>query len=60
MAKIATYAIDSNVQLTDMVIGTDVGDNNITKNYRISDIVALASSGVAHNVILCVPVFLST
>ena len=45
MAKIATYAIDSNVQLTDMVIGTDVGDNNITKNYRISDIVALASSG---------------
>lgn len=45
MAKIATYAVDSNVQLTDMVIGTDVGDSNITKNYRISDIVALANSG---------------
>ena len=45
MAKIATYVVDSNVQLTDMVIGTDVGDNNITKNYLISDIVALANSG---------------
>jgi hypothetical protein len=45
MAKIATYVVDSNVQLTDMVIGTDVGDNNITKNYLISDIIALANSG---------------
>lgn len=45
MAKIAGYVVDSNVQLTDMVIGTDVGDNNITKNYLISDIVALANSG---------------
>lgn len=45
MAKIATYVVDSNIQLTDMVIGTDVGDNNITKNYLISDIVALANSG---------------
>ena len=45
MAKIATYVVDSNVQLTDMVIGTDLGDNNITKNYLISDIVALANSG---------------
>lgn len=45
MAKIAAYVVDSNVQLTDMVIGTDVGDNNITKNYLISDIVALANSG---------------
>jgi len=50
MAKIATYVVDTNVQLTDMVIGTDVGDNNITKNYRISDIIALASGGGASGV----------
>ena len=50
MAKIANYVVDTNVQLTDMVIGTDVGDNNITKNYRISDIIALASGGGASGV----------
>jgi len=41
MAKISTYIIDSTPQLTDKVIGTDVNDNDITKNYLISDIVAL-------------------
>ena len=45
MAKIATYIVDTDVQLDDMVIGTDVNNSNITKNYRIGDIVALASGG---------------
>lgn len=44
MAKISTYIIDSTPQLTDKVIGTDVTDNNITKNYLIGDIVALVPS----------------
>ena len=41
MAKISTYVIDSTPQLTDKVIGTDVNDNNITKNYTIGDIISL-------------------
>jgi hypothetical protein len=41
MAKISTYIIDSTPQLTDKVIGTDVTDNDITKNYLIGDIVGL-------------------
>ena len=41
MAKISTYAIDSTPQLNDKVIGTDVNDNNITKNYTIGDIISL-------------------
>ena len=41
MAKISTYIIDSTPQLTDKVIGTDVNDNDITKNYLIQDIVDL-------------------
>jgi len=41
MAKISTYPIDATPQLSDKVIGTDVSDNNITKNYTIGDIVSL-------------------
>ena len=41
MAKISTYIINSTPQLTDKVIGTDVNDNDITKNYLIQDIVDL-------------------
>jgi len=41
MGKISTYAIDSTPQLNDKVIGTDVNDNNITKNYTIGDIISL-------------------
>ena len=44
MAKISTYVIDSTPQLTDKVIGTDVNDNNITKNYTIGDIISLVPS----------------
>jgi len=41
MAKISTYVIDSTPQLNDKVIGTDVNDNNVTKNYTIGDIISL-------------------
>ena len=33
MGKISTYAIDGTPTITDKVIGTDVSDSNITKNY---------------------------
>ena len=41
MAKIATYPIDSIPTLNDKVIGTNVDDENITLNYKISDICGL-------------------
>ncbi len=41
MAKISTYAIDASPQLNDKVIGTDVNDENKTKNYTIGDILGL-------------------
>tara|TARA_R100000773_G_scaffold19165_1_gene17264 strand:- start:22107 stop:24317 length:2211 start_codon:yes stop_codon:yes gene_type:complete len=41
MAKISTYAIDATPTLQDKVIGTDVNDSNITKNYTLGDIIAL-------------------
>jgi hypothetical protein len=44
MAKISTYAIDGNPSLSDKVIGTEVANNNETKNYLISDILSLGST----------------
>ena len=41
MAKISTYPIDTTPTLTDKVIGTDVNDSNITKNYTIGNILGL-------------------
>jgi len=36
--KINLYQTDSTPSLTDKVIGTDVSDNNITKNYMLGDV----------------------
>lgn len=47
MAKISTYAIDGTPSLSDKVIGTDVSDSNITKNYLLSDIYNLFNSQVS-------------
>ena len=44
MAKISTYAIDGTPSLSDKVIGTEVANNNETKNYLISDILGLGST----------------
>ena len=44
MARISTYAIDATPTLDDKVIGTDVNDFNITKNYLLGDIMALSPS----------------
>lgn len=45
MAKISTYPNASPVQLSDRLIGSDVGDGNATKNFLISDIIGLANLG---------------
>lgn len=44
MGKIRTYNIDTNVTGSDLVIGTDADDNNVTKNYTIDSIGAYAAS----------------
>tara|TARA_B100002019_G_scaffold293026_1_gene318343 strand:+ start:4734 stop:6644 length:1911 start_codon:yes stop_codon:yes gene_type:complete len=44
MAKISTYIIDAQPTLDDKVIGTDVNDLNMTKNYLLGDIIALSPS----------------
>ena len=51
MGKISTYAIDGIPAVTDKVIGTDVGDSNITKNYTISDILGLATANTLQAVL---------
>lgn len=38
MARISTYTADNSLSDSDMVIGTDAEDTNITKNYRLGDI----------------------
>jgi len=45
MARIATYAIDATPTLEDKVIGTDVDNDLITKNYKIGDIIAMVPGG---------------
>ena len=45
MAKISTYAIDAQPTLADKVIGTEVDNHLITKNYTIGDIIALVPGG---------------
>ncbi len=44
MAKISTYPNVSTPTLSDMLIGTEVTDNNATKNFQISDILGLIGS----------------
>ena len=46
MAKIATYPLDAQPTLNDKVIGTNVDDENITLNYKISDICGLGVSSL--------------
>ena len=45
MARISTYVIDSVPTLNDKVIGTDLDDNLVTKNYKIGDIIAMIPGG---------------
>jgi hypothetical protein len=41
MAKISTYPIDTTPTLTDKLVGTEADNSDVTKNYLISDIIAL-------------------
>lgn len=48
MAKIETYVVDSVPTVNDKVIGTDADASNRTKNYRISDILGLATAKTSY------------
>ena len=50
MGKIRTYNIDTNVTGSDLVIGTDADDNNVTKNYTINSIAAYGASAFASQI----------
>jgi hypothetical protein len=41
MARISSYSVDGSVSLDDKLIGTDAENSNETKNFLISDILAL-------------------
>ena len=48
MARISTYPIDGVVSLTDILVGSEAPNpGGPTKNYQISDILALVSSNLA-------------
>jgi len=51
MGKIGNYITDSNPQPTDKVIGTDVGDDNKTKNYTLQSIADLAGTNTLQQVL---------
>jgi hypothetical protein len=38
MARISTYSLDTSVKGTDKLIGTDVENNNVTKNFSVGDL----------------------
>ena len=54
MAKISTYPIINPPVLTDILIGSDVANSNVTKNFTIEDILELVSS-----VVLTLPTYAS-
>jgi hypothetical protein len=44
MAKISSYPAISVPALDDVLIGTDIGSNNATKNFKLSDVISLIGS----------------
>lgn len=46
MAKIKTYVIDTNITDKDIVIGSDVDNNNETKNFSVADLREYMLSGI--------------
>ena len=47
MAQISTYATTSAPTIDDKLIGTDVENENLTKNFSISSILALVGVGLS-------------
>lgn len=45
MAKISTYPQPESPSVDDLLIGTDISDDNNTKNFRITDVLGLSRKG---------------
>ncbi|QDP61278.1 MAG: hypothetical protein Unbinned1524contig1000_35 [Prokaryotic dsDNA virus sp.] len=45
MGKISTYNQIVTPALTDLVIGTDINDSNITKNFSVQQIISMLGGG---------------
>ena len=52
MARIETYDKDTNVTLDDFVIGTDVDENNTTKNFNMRRILNLLSEALGQSILI--------
>jgi len=46
MARIATYALDTNISNLDKLVGTDADDSNITKNFQINSLIDFISANL--------------
>jgi hypothetical protein len=46
MGKISSYTVDTTVEGTDLLIGTDAATNNATKNYTVQSIATFAASNL--------------
>jgi hypothetical protein len=61
MARITTYALDSNISLNDKLVGTDADDNSITKNYSIDTLgdglISLKSIITGTGTLNAIPIF---
>lgn len=44
MGKISTYPKDTNISLTDKLLGTDAQSSSSTKNFEISDFISFIQS----------------
>jgi len=47
MARISTYALDTNIKGTDKLIGTDVENNSVTKNFSVKELTDYISENEA-------------
>ena len=50
MARISTYAIDTNITANDLLVGTDAEDSNITKNFSIGDLVNFTAASASTSI----------
>jgi len=46
MARISTYALDATISNTDRLVGTDAGDSDKTKNYKLQDVIAFIAKNM--------------
>ena len=38
MARISTYPLDTSISVSDLLVGTDAEDSNVTKNFSVGDL----------------------